>query len=113
MGYPIASGTTLSLTTYLRSANLITGRHQFLPKGTITVIGRGSATGMKCTLNVGGVTVIDLMEIPYFGATGTLDASVHIIANQSIAGGVAEFFLFNDSAGTLTTDYLILFTPTK
>lgn len=113
MGYPIASGVTYSLTTYLKSANLITGRNQFLPKGTITIIARGSAVGMKCSFIVGGVAIVDDQVIPYFGATGSLDASVHIVANQAIAGGVAEFYLFNNSAGTLTTDYTILFTPTK
>jgi hypothetical protein len=113
MGYPIAAGTTYSLTTYLKSPNLITGRNLFLPKGTVTIVARGSATGMQCSFTVGGVQIVDQMAIPYFGATGTLDASVHIVCNQAIAGGVAEFYLFNNSAGTLTTDYLVLFTPTK
>jgi len=113
MGYPIASGTTYSLTTYLKSPNLITGRHLFLPKGTLTLVARGSATGMQALITVGGVTIVDLMTLPYFGATGSLDVSQHVVCNQAVAGGVAEFYLFNNSAGTLTTDYVLLFTPTK
>jgi len=113
MGYPIASDVTLSTAAYTKTANLITGRNQFLPKGTITIIARGSAIGMRCSFIVGGVAIVDDLVIPYFGTTGALDASVHIVANQAIAGGVAEFYLRNTTVGALTTDYTVLFTPTK
>lgn len=113
MAYPIASGMTLSTAAYAKTANLITGRNQFIGKGTITVVARGSAAGMNISFIVGGVAIIDDISIPYFGATGTLDSSVHVVANQSVAGGVTELYLRNTSAGALTTDYVILFTPSK
>lgn len=113
MGYPIATGVTLSTGAYTKSANLITGRNQFLPKGTITIVARGSAIGMNCSFVVGGVAIVDDLDIPYFGTSGVLDASVHIVANQAIAGGVAEFYLRNTTVGALTTDFTVFFTPTK
>jgi len=113
MGYPIASDVTLSTGAYTKTANLITGRNQFLPKGVITIVARGSAIGMRCSFLCGGVAIVDDLVIPYFGATGTLDAQSHIVASQSIAGGVAEFYLRNTTVGALTTDYTVLFTPTK
>ena len=113
MAYPIATGITVSTAAYTKTANLITGRNQFLPKGNITIVARGSAIGMRCSFIVGGVAIVDDLDIPYFGATGGLDASVHIVASQSIGGGVAEFYLRNTTAGALTTDYSVLFTPTK
>jgi len=113
MGYPISSAVTLQTLAYTKTANLITGRNQFLPKGIITIIARGSAIGMNCSFMVGGVAIVDDLVIPYFGATGALDASVHIVATQAIAGGVAEFYLRNTTVGNLTTDHTVLFTPTK
>ena len=113
MGYPIASGITESVAAYTKSANLLTGRNLFLPKGTITIIARGSAIGMNCSFVVGGVSIVDDLVIPYFGTTGALDASVHVVASQAIAGGVAEFYLRNTTVGALTNDYTVLFTPTK
>lgn len=113
MGYPIASDVTLSTGAYTKTDNLVTGRNQFLPKGTITIIARGSAIGMRTSFLVGGIAIVDDLVIPYFGTTGALDASTHIVANQAIAGGVAEFYLRNTTVGALTTDYTVLFTPTK
>jgi len=35
----------------------------------------------------------------------------HMILDQMVSGGRAELTFRNDSAGTLTTDYVLLFTP--
>lgn len=113
MGYPIATGITVSTAAYTKTSNLITNRNQFLPKGRIQVFALGSAIGMNITLNVGGVTIIDDLPIVPFGATGGLDVQAHQIVDQVVAGGVAEFFLRNTTVGALTTDYIVLFTPMK
>jgi len=34
-----------------------------------------------------------------------------MVIDQVVAGGRVELFFRNDSAGTLTVDYLLLFTP--
>lgn len=113
MGYPIASGMTVSTAAYTKTGNLVLNRNQFLPKGRIQVAARGSAIGMNMTLNIGGVALCDDLALPFIGTTGALSIKDHIIVDQVIAGGVCEFFLRNTTVGALTTDYVVYFTPTK
>jgi len=80
----------------------------------LQVSARGSAaaaTGMRMTVNVGGVALIDDQLIPFAGTTGALSVRDHMIIDQVVAGGRVEAFLRNDSAGALTTDFMINFTP--
>jgi len=111
MAINVASNVTLSTAANTKTADLVTGRNQYVQKGRIQVYARGSAAGMNLTLNVGGVALMDDQVIPYFGATGGLDVNAHGIIDQVVAGGRIELFLRNTSGGALTTDYLILFTP--
>lgn len=114
MAIVVASGTTLSLTTGLKSADQVSGRNQYVGKGRIQLIARESAaaaTGIRCTLNVGGVALIDDQMTPYAGTTGALSVKDHMVIDQVVAGGRVELFFRNDSGGTLTVDYLLLFTP--
>ena len=114
MAIVVASGTTLSLTTGTKSADQVTGRNQYVGKGRIQVVARASAaaaTGIRATLNVGGVALIDDQLVPFAGATGGLSARDNMVIDQVVAGGRVELFFRNDSAGTLTVDYLVIFTP--
>ena len=111
MAYPIAAGTTISTAAYTKTANLMLGRHQFLPKGRIQVFAYPSATGMKGSLIVNGVAIMDDQSFQAFGTTGSMSMKDHIVMDQVVAGGTAEFYLRNTGSGTLTTDYTILFTP--
>lgn len=114
MAIVVSSGVTTSLTAGLKTADLVTGRNQYIGKGRIQVIARGSAaaiTGIRATINVGGIALIDDQLIPFTGTTGALSVKDHMIIDQVVAGGRVECFFRNDSAGTLTVDYLILFTP--
>ena len=113
MGYPIASGMTVSTAAYTKTANLVTNRNQFLPKGRIILVARGSAIGMNATLNVGGVALCDDLALPFIGTTGALSVKDHVILDQVVAGGVCEFFLRNTTNGALTTDYAVYFEPMK
>lgn len=114
MAIVVASGTTLSLTTGTKSADQVTGRNQYVGKGRLQVCARASAaaaTGIRATVNVGGVALIDDQLIPFAGATGGLSTKDHMIIDQVVAGGRVETYFRNDSAGTLTVDYVVLFTP--
>lgn len=114
MAIVVASANTLSLTTGAKSADQVTGRNQYVGKGRIQLVARASAaaaTGIRCTLNVGGVALIDDQYVTFAGATGGLSVKDHMMIDQAVAGGRVELFFRNDSAGTLTTDYLLLFTP--
>jgi hypothetical protein len=114
MAIVVASGTTLSLLTGVKTADQVTGRNQYVGKGRLQVIARESAAaalGIRCTVNVGGIALIDDQMIPYAGTTGALSVRDHMLVDQIVAGGRVECFFRNDSAGTLTVDYLLLFTP--
>lgn len=111
MAILVSSDVTLSTAANTKTADLITGRNQYVQKGRLVLLAKGSAAGMNCTLNIGGVAIADDQKIPYFGATGTLDSVSNVVVDQVVAGGRVEFFLRNTTGGALTTDYSILFTP--
>lgn len=114
MAITVASGTTLSITAGSKTTDQISGRNQYVGKGRIQLVAKASAaaaTGVRATLNVGGVALMDDQMIPYAGTTGTISVRDNMIIDQVVAGGRVELFFRNDSAGTLTTDYIVLFTP--
>lgn len=114
MAIIVASGTTTSLTTGFKTADLVTGRNQYVGKGRIQLVAKASvaaATGIRATLNVGGVALIDDQLVPFAGTTGTLSTNDNMVIDQVVAGGRVELFFRNDSAGTLTVDYAVYFTP--
>jgi len=113
MAILIASSVTLSTAANTKTADLVTGQYQFVGKGKITLVARGSAAGMNCQLSVGGIALANDLAIPYFGATGGLSVNDHVVVSQVMNGGRVEFFLRNTSGGALTTDYSILFEPSK
>ena len=51
MAILVASGMTASTAAYTKSADLVTGRNQFVGKGRLVVCARGSAIGMNITIN--------------------------------------------------------------
>jgi len=114
MAIVVGSGLSVSTAANTKTSDLISGRNQYIGKGRIQLFAKAqtaAATGMLCTLNVGGVALVDDNRIPYTGAAGSLSTNDNNIIDQQVAGGRVEFFLRNDSAGALTTDYLITFTP--
>jgi hypothetical protein len=111
MAILLGSNQGLSTAAYTKSANLLTGRNQFCPKGRITLIIKGSAIGMNATLNVGGVSLADDQPLPSIGTTGTLSVNDNVLVDQVVAGGTAELYIRNTTAGALTTDYQVNFTP--
>lgn len=114
MAIVVASGCTLSTAANTKTADLVTGRNQYVGKGRLQLVIKASAaaaTGMLATLNCGGVALADDSRIPFAGTTGTLSINDNVLIDQVVAGGRVELFLRNDSAGALTTDYTIYFTP--
>lgn len=111
MAIVIGSDVTLSTGAYTKTANLITGRNQFLQKGRIQVVALPSAVGMNMSLSIGGVPLVDDQKIGWFGTTGSMNVKDHVVVDQVIAGGTAEMYLRNTTVGALTTDYVVYFTP--
>jgi len=114
MAIVVSSGVATSLTTGLKTADQVTGRNQYVGKGRIQFAARGSAaasTGIRATVNVGGVALVDDQLVSFAGTAGALSIRDHMIIDQVVAGGRVELFFRNDSGGTLTVDHLLLFTP--
>lgn len=114
MAILVASGVSVSTGANTKSTDLVTGRNQYVGKGRIQLVCKSqtaAATGMLATLNVGGVALADDQLIPFCGTAGTLSTNDNTLIDQVVAGGRVEFFLRNNSAGALTTDYAIYFTP--
>ena len=111
MAILVASGMTVSTAAYTKTADLVSGRNQYVGKGRLVVVARGSAIGMNITVNVGGVALADDTALPFIGTTGALSVKDHVIVDQVVAGGRVECFLRNTTVGALTTDYAIYFTP--
>jgi hypothetical protein len=111
MAIVVASNTALSTAAYTKTANLATGTYEFIGKGKITLVAKGSAVGMNTTLNVGGVALANDQVIPYTGTAGTLSINDNIVCSQVMNGGRIEFYLRNTTNGSLTCDFLLLFEP--
>jgi hypothetical protein len=111
MAVVVGSATAYSASANTTSGSLITGNYEFIGKGVVTLVARGSATGMNAKLSVGGVTIIDDQPIPYTGTAGAISVNDHVMAKQKMNGGRVDFKLRNTTGGTLTTDYILYFEP--
>lgn len=111
MAIVVNTQTALSTAANTKSADLVTGRNQYVQKGRLQLFGKGSATGMNITLNCGGVALMDDQAIPFTGTAGTLSTNDNGLVDQVVAGGRVEIFLRNTTGGALTTDLLCTFTP--
>lgn len=114
MAVVVAAGVATSLLTGAKTADQVTGQYQYVQRGRIQLAARGSAaaaTGIRATLKVNGVSLCDDLLVPFAGTTGAMSTNDHIFVDQMIAGGRVELFFRNDSAGTLTVDFVVLFTP--
>ncbi len=111
MAILMGSAVTLSTAANTKSADLVLGSYQFIGRGKVTLVARGSAAGMNVTLTIGGVAICNDLPISFFGATGGLSAQDHVVASQAVSGGKVEMYLRNTSGGALTTDYAIYYEP--
>lgn len=109
----VSSKTAESIAANTKSDDQITGQYQFVGKGQLTMYALSSATGLKCTLKVNGVAIIDDEDMPMFGTSGTMSKINNELVSQSIAGGRVELFFRNTTAGALTVDYILEYTPTR
>jgi len=95
-----------------KTADLIAGQFQFVNKGKLTLISKGSALGINCTISVGGVSLVNDLPVIYYGTAGTMSVNDNIVTSQIVNGGKVELYLRNTTATAGTTcDYLVLFEP--
>ena len=116
MAIVVSSGVATSLTTGSKSSDLVTGTNQYIGRGRIQFAAKQSgvaATGIRVTLSVGGIPLIDDQLVSYGGSAGTLSSNDNMMVDQMVGGGRVSLTFRNDSAGTLTVDHLLTFTPGK
>lgn len=111
MAVNVGSATTYSVAANTKSSDVVSGQFEFVGKGNIQLSALSSATGLNCTLKVGGVTIVDDQPIPFFGSTGTMKILDNVITNQAVAGGRIELYFRNTTGGALTVDYMVSFEP--
>lgn len=112
MAVVVCSGTTASVAAAnTKSVDLVSGQYQTVGKGKLTLVALPSATGYNATLSIGGITLINDLPCPWFGTTGGLDLSAHVICSQAVLGGKIELFFRETAGGTGTVDYVLLFEP--
>jgi len=111
MAVLIAAATTFSVAANTKSADQVSGQYQHVGRGKFTLISFSSATGLNVTCSVGGINLINDLPHPFFGTTGGMDTSAHVIVSQVMNGGRVELFYRNTTAGALTVDYQLLFEP--
>ena len=66
MAVVVASGTAVSTAANTKSADQVSGTYQFLGRGKVTLVAKGSATGMYLTCLIGGVALINDQPVPLF-----------------------------------------------
>ncbi len=111
MAVLIASGTTVSVAANGKSSELVTGDFENISPGKITLIAYPSATGMNSSLSVGGVHLINDLPASFFGTTGSMDTSAHVVVSQQVAGGKVSLKFRNTTSGAITVDYQLLYEP--
>ena len=95
-----------------KTADLVAGTYQFVQRGMITLVAKGSASGILATLNVGGVPLVNDQPVIFTGTAGTLSVKDNVLAQQFTNGGRVELYLRNNTATAGTTcDYIIYYEP--
>lgn len=109
-GILLKSKVALSLATFTESSNQITnGTYDYIGAGVITLFARGSATGMQFSCFVNARLLARNQDVPFFGTSGALSTADHFVWSAGTLGGRVELYFFNNSAGTLTVDFIMLF----
>jgi len=106
-GTVIATGATQALTT-ASTANLVTSTYDYIGAGQLKLYARGSVATVLCDLFVQGVQILRRAPVVFFGATGGLDTSSHLVTSVPTLGGRVELY-FAASTGTPTVDYLLTY----
>lgn len=109
----VGAGTATSVAANTKSADQITGQYQFIGKGSLNFYALASATGLKATLKVNGVSIMDDEDLVMFGTSGGLKKIDNLVVNQVVQGGRVELFFRNTTGGALTSDWILEYTPTK
>lgn len=107
-GTPIAAGVLTTSTT--ESANQIQNTYDYVSTGTVYLYARGSAATVLVNFFINGNQICRNMLVVFFGTSGALDTSAHLVAATKTFGGRCEL-TFRATTATPTVDYLLTFDP--
>ena len=102
-GIPIASGATVATST-TESANQVDSTYDYIGPGILYLYARGSAATVLATLMVNGNQICRALPVAFFGTTGGLDTSAHLIAAGRTLGG-RVVLTFRATTATPTVDF--------
>lgn len=105
-GTPIASGVLTTSTS--DSANQVQALYDYVTAGKLYLYARGSAATVLANLFVGGQPICKNLPVVFFGTSGALDTSAHLVAAAGTLGGRVEL-TFRATAATPTVDYQLNF----
>lgn len=108
-GIPIAAGGTISLST-AESANQVDATYDNIAPGMLYLYARGSVATVLATLMVNGNQICRALPVVFFGTTGGLDTSAHLVAAGRTFGG-RIILTFRATTGTPTVDYQLNYEP--
>lgn len=103
-GIPIASGVLTTSTA--ESVNQVQSTYDYVSPGSLYLYARGSAATVLATLMVNGQQVCRSLPVVFFGTSGALDTSAHLVAAAKTLGGRVEL-TFRATAATPTVDFLL------
>lgn len=106
-GTPIGSVATLSLTT-ADSANQVDPTYDYVNAGVLHLYARGSVATVLVNLFVSGIQICRRLTVPFFGTTGALSTSDHLICSARTLGG-RVIWNFAATTGTPTVDGLLTY----
>ena len=111
MAVIVASSIAETVAANTKTADLVSGQYQNVQKGKLTLVALPSAAGVLATLSIGGITLINDLPVGWFGASGTMDLSAHVVLSQEVLGGKIELYFRDTSGAGKTCDFQLMFEP--
>lgn len=108
-GIPIASGVLTTAVT--DSVNQVQNTYDYIGAGRLFLYARGSTATVLANLFINGMQVCRRLPVIFFGTSGALDTSAHLITEVATLGGRVEL-TFTTTTGTPTVDFLLTFDGT-
>jgi len=106
-GIPIAGAATFATST-TESANQVQNTYDYIGVGKLMLYAFASAGTVLTNLFINGTQVARRLPVMFFGSTGNLDTSAHLVTAVNTLGGRVEL-TFVATTGTPTVDFLLTY----
>jgi len=104
-GLVIAQGATFATST-TESGNRVQATYDYIGAGTLKLYMFPADANVRVNLFVNGVQILRNQQGAWFGTTGSMDTSSHLVTAVNTLGGRVEL-TFTATTGTPTVDYLL------